>query len=107
MNYIIVDFEWNQPLPEQPMVTEPFAFDSEIIEIGAIRLNDRFETEEDYKAYVKPVCYPVMNGKVVRLTKIRPQELCRVPNGKRSRSKLHEKIQRVHRHIGHQESPPR
>ena len=75
MNYIIVDFEWNQPLPEQPMVTEPFAFDSEIIEIGAIRLNDRFETEEDYKAYVKPVCYPVMNGKVVRLTKIRPQEL--------------------------------
>ncbi len=75
MNYIIVDFEWNQPMPEQPMLREPFPLDSEIIEIGAIRLNERFEEEAEFKAYVKPVFYPVMNGKVVRLTKIRPQDL--------------------------------
>ena len=75
MNYIIVDFEWNQPMPEQPMIRSPFPLDSEIIEIGAIRLNEQFVFEAEYKAYVKPVFYPVMNGKVVRLTKIRPQEL--------------------------------
>ena len=75
MKYVLVDLEWNQPLPEQPMVREPFPLDSEIIEIGAIRLNEQFEYEAEYRAYVKPVFYPVLNGKVVRLTKIRPQDL--------------------------------
>ena len=51
MNYIIVDFEWNQPMPEQPMIRSPFPLDSEIIEIGAIRLNEQFVFEAEYKAY--------------------------------------------------------
>ena len=73
MTYIIVDFEWNQPV--DMAVNEPFFFDSEIIEIGALKLNEDFEPLDEYKAYVRPTRYRALNGKVVRLTKIRPQDL--------------------------------
>ena len=36
MNYIVLDFEWNQPLTEQDTISDTFPFDSEIIEIGAV-----------------------------------------------------------------------
>ncbi len=79
MKYVVVDFEWNQPLPKQSIVSEPIPFESEIIEIGAIRLSDRFEFEAEYKEFIRPAFYPVMNGNVVRLTKIRPQDLKNAP----------------------------
>ena len=46
MHYIVLDFEWNQPLSEKEMLMEPFPFDSEIIEIGAIKLDESFQTVE-------------------------------------------------------------
>jgi inhibitor of KinA sporulation pathway (predicted exonuclease) len=79
MKYIIVDFEWNQPLETDRLITEPIRFDSEIIEIGAIRLNESFEYEDELKMFVKPVFYPVMNVKVASLTKIRTQNLKTAP----------------------------
>ena len=42
MNYIVLDFEWNQPLTEQDTIIDPFPFDSEIIEIGAVKLDETF-----------------------------------------------------------------
>ena len=75
MKYVIVDFEWNQPMPRQEPVGSMFHLDMEIIEIGAIRLDSHFEQEAEFKAFVKPVFYPILNGAVVRLTKIRPQDL--------------------------------
>ena len=41
-SYIVLDLEWNQPLDRDSTIREPFFFDSEIIEIGALRLNERF-----------------------------------------------------------------
>ncbi len=75
MKYILVDFEWNQPLYSDRRVTSPILFDSEIIEIGAIRLNEEFVAEDEFRMFVKPTFYPVMNGKVASLTKIRMQNL--------------------------------
>ena len=79
MKYIIVDFEWNQPLSEAEEITQPFCFDSEIIEIGAIRLDENFAYEDEFKAYVKPVFFPYMKARVAGLTKIRMQELEHAP----------------------------
>lgn len=79
-SYIVLDLEWNQPMPGQETITQPFRFDSEIIEIGALKLNSRFEKVSEFKSFVRPVFYPAMNGHVVQLTKIRPQELEKAPD---------------------------
>lgn len=79
-SYIVLDLEWNQPMSGQEIITRPFRFDSEIIEIGALKLNNRFEEMSEFKSFVRPVFYPSMNGHVVQLTKIRPQELEKAPD---------------------------
>ena len=35
---IVLDLEWNQPLDTGGAIREPFFFDSEIIEIGALKI---------------------------------------------------------------------
>ena len=77
---IVLDLEWNQPLDAGGAIREPFFFDSEIIEIGALKLNAQLEVVDEFKTFIRPVFYPVMNGDVVRLTKIRPQELEGAPD---------------------------
>lgn len=79
-SYIVLDLEWNQPLTAADTITQPFVFDSEIIEIGALKLNERFEEVSSFKSFARPRFYPHMNGDVVQLTKIRPQELEKAPD---------------------------
>ena len=79
MNYIIVDFEWNQPVSEAVTILKPIRFDSEIIEIGAVKLNENFEKIGEFQSYVRPLYYPVLHGKVASLTKIRAQKLASAP----------------------------
>ncbi len=68
MNYIVFDLEWNQG----PNVSEdenpglPF----EIIEIGAVKLNDDFTDAGHFSKLVRPVVYQEMNritGKLVHI----------------------------------------
>ena len=73
MNYVILDMEWNRPERDEDLLREPFVFDSEIIEIGAILLNEDFEAAEEFKTFVRPRFYTHMNGAVASLTKIRSQ----------------------------------
>ena len=72
-SYIVLDLEWNQPLNPDSAIREPFFFDSEIIEIGALRLDERFRETGSFKTFIRPRFYPHMNGDVVQLTKIRAQ----------------------------------
>lgn len=74
-SYIVLDLEWNQPLNPDSAIREPFFFDSEIIEIGALRLDERFRETGSFKTFIRPRFYPHMNGDVVQLTKIRAQDL--------------------------------
>ena len=60
MNYIVLDFEWNQPLTEQDTITDPFPFDSEIIEIGAVKLDENFAAVGEFKTLIRPQFYPHM-----------------------------------------------
>ena len=75
-SYIVLDLEWNQPMPGQETITQPFRFDSEIIEIGALKLNNRFEEVSEFKSLVRPGFYPATGaGEGPRL----PGGLCRLP----------------------------
>lgn len=66
MNYIVFDLEWNAPSDlEEKTVT---ALTSEIVEIGAVKLNDRFETVDEFRVFIKPRFFPKMSRKITRLT---------------------------------------
>ena len=83
-SYIVLDLEWNQPLDRDSTIREPFFFDSEIIEIGALRLDEQFRETGSFKTFIRPRFYPHMNGDVVRLTKIRAQDLEDAPEFSRA-----------------------
>lgn len=75
MNYIVFDLEWNQCAVESEMVTEPVCLPGEIIEIGAVKLDDKFQKVDELRLYVKPRCYPKLHHRIVSLTGIRDRDL--------------------------------
>lgn len=75
MHYIIFDLEWNQPPDDAAMVTQPLCLEGEIIELGAVKLNDRFEVVDEFCAYVKPQFYPRMHKRIATLTGIHDRTL--------------------------------
>lgn len=79
MNYIVLDTEFNQPQPKlfnpnikfKPNPISPF----EIIEIGAVKLNDRLEIVDTFQSFIKPVIYKRLSPIVSRKTKITKRDL--------------------------------
>ena len=59
MNYIVFDLEWNQsPIGqagEHPRM--PF----EIIEIGAVKVNDKLEIVDEFRRLIRPKLYPTLH----------------------------------------------
>ena len=75
MDYVIFDLEWNQPPVETAVVTEPILLEGEIIEIGAVKLNDSFEIVDELRLYVAPQYYTKMHRKIASLTGIHDRDL--------------------------------
>ena len=75
MNYIILDLEWNQPFNMKIMVKEPVMLSGEIIQIGAVKLNERFHLVDTFKIMVTPKYYRTMHRKVSKLTNIKTEDL--------------------------------
>ena len=77
MNYIVFDLEFNQGYNFTKEIKNiinpkcPF----EIIQIGAIKLNDNFETISTLNMFVKPEIYTTLNPFVKRLTGLTMDEL--------------------------------
>ncbi|WP_432664352.1 3'-5' exonuclease [Wukongibacter baidiensis] len=79
MNYIVLDTEFNQPSPQlfnpktkfKPNKICPF----ELIEIGAVKLNERFEQIDTFKIFIKPVIYYSLCPIIKRKTKISSKDL--------------------------------
>ena len=73
MNYIVLDLEWNQSNTglEKEIQKLPF----EIIEIGAIHLNDKYVMEGEFSQLVKPQVYTKMHLFTSRLIHLQMQEL--------------------------------
>lgn len=70
MNYIVYDLEWNQPTSRENGIFDPIYLDGEIIEIGAVKLDEAFRSVGEFKIYVLPRYYPKMHHAVSALTKI-------------------------------------
>ena len=74
MNYIVLDMEWNQPYPGQTL-QKPVLLHGEIIQIGAVRLDERFSPLDTFKILVRPRHYRRIHKKVARLTGITNETL--------------------------------
>lgn len=70
MPYIVIDLEWNQAMSAKSSVFNhlPIHLRGEIIQIGAVKLNDDFTPGEEFQCDVKPVWFRKMHYKVKKLT---------------------------------------
>lgn len=75
MNYIIFDLEWNQPMDERSTIQDPVYLTGEIIEIGAVKLDERFSPVDELRLYITPKHYTRMHHDVVILTGIKDKLL--------------------------------
>lgn len=70
MNYIVFDMEWNTPAWSKGMIMNPVPLTGEIIEIGAVKLDDTMKTLGEFRVYITPQYYRKMNRTVQLLTKL-------------------------------------
>lgn len=75
MNYIVFDLEWNQCASEGETLLSPVVLTGEIIEIGAVKLNDQFEKVDELRLFIKPQYYTKLHNRIVSLTGIRQKTL--------------------------------
>lgn len=70
MNYVVVDLEWNQAMSSKSSVFNklPIHLRGEIIEIGAVKLDDALRPTDEFTIDVKPVYFKRMHYKVKKLT---------------------------------------
>ncbi|MCM1113778.1 MAG: exonuclease domain-containing protein [Muribaculum sp.] len=73
MNYIVLDLEWNQSNTGMEPEAERLPF--EIIEIGAIKVNDDCVMISEFSELVKPVVYHEMHHVTSKLIHMQMQEL--------------------------------
>ncbi|WP_066895609.1 3'-5' exonuclease [Clostridium nigeriense] len=84
MAFIIIDLEFNNLegihryfpniLEEYPGL-EKLDLDNEIIEIGAIKLDNYMKPLEEFKTYIKPSAIPILNPKISEITNITEEDL--------------------------------
>lgn len=75
MNYIVLDMEWNQPRFKQETVKKPVELFGEIIQIGAVKLDENFNLVDTFKIMVSPKYYKKMHKTVAKITKITTEQL--------------------------------
>lgn len=81
MNYIVLDLEFNQSFPfksgkkVEPNPECPF----EIIQIGAVKLNETFEQLDVFDAMIRPQIYPRLHPFVEKITGIHADMLADKP----------------------------
>lgn len=65
MNYIVLDLEWNQNSSGQSKQNHDLLF--EIIEIGATKLDDKFNIVDEYGSIIKPKIYRRLHPRIKEL----------------------------------------
>ena len=70
MPYIVLDLEWNQAMSTKAAVFNklPIRLRGEIIQIGAVKLNDDFTPGEEFQMDIRPVYFRRIHYKVKKLT---------------------------------------
>lgn len=75
MHHIVFDMEWNQAVIKEKIIQTPVYLHGEIVQIGAIKLDEVFRRVDELKLDVRPAYYTRMNSRVRRLTGISNQML--------------------------------
>ena len=77
MSYIVLDLEWNQAMSSNASVFNrlPIHLSGEIIQIGAVKLDDDFCPAEEFQSDVRPIYFRSMHYKVKKLTGIDKERL--------------------------------
>lgn len=78
MNYIVLDMEWNQAYQNSRRVyigDSRRVLTGEVIQIGAVKLNENFEICDTFSSVVKPRFYKKLHFKVEKLTGITKDQL--------------------------------
>ena len=75
MRYIVMDLEWNQFMSPKEAVRKPLLLHGEIIQIGAVKLDESFGIVDRIRIMVRPRYYLRMHWKVSKLTGISTREL--------------------------------
>lgn len=70
-----MDLEWNQALNPSKTVREPVLLHGEIIQIGAVKTDDKFNLIDKIKINVRPKYYKKMNPHVAQITGITDMQL--------------------------------
>ncbi len=77
MQYIVLDLEWNQPSSYNSAAFREsrgkLLF--EIIQIGAVRVNEKMEVTDSFTTFVQPVCYTTLNPRIRRITHIEQEDV--------------------------------
>ena len=75
MNYIVFDLEWNQSTYGKNREVERLPF--EIIEIGAVKLNEAREILDTFQVFIRPVVYRKLNYKTREIVQLSQADLDR------------------------------
>ena len=75
MNYVVLDMEWNQAITYADMVKDPVFLTGEIIQIGAVMLNDEFHAISSFNGRVLPQYYTELHPQVAEVTKLEQRDL--------------------------------
>ena len=77
MQYIVLDLEWNQPINYQNRAFQLYGdrLTFELIQIGAVRINDRFEILDSISIPIEPTCYTIIHPRVRAMTHLGYEEL--------------------------------
>lgn len=73
MNYIIIDLEWNQCPQGKAKGEKTLPF--EIIEIGAVKVNESREIIDEFHEIIKPSVYTALNDKIKEIVPVEMEEL--------------------------------
>jgi len=75
INYIVFDMEWNQPYSKVKKQSHGVELRGEIIQLGAVKLNDRFEISDSFKINIAPKFYKKINRHIKNITGIEDSAL--------------------------------
>ena len=66
MHYIVFDLEWNQPYTLEPNMIRRsgFPFIGEIIQIGAVKLDESLQIVYKFEVFISPKFLPSMHNTV-------------------------------------------
>lgn len=77
MQFIVMDLEWNQPLSYNSSayksVDGKLIF--EMIQIGAVKLNEKREVIDSFSQLIQPTCYLKLHPRIKRITQIEQEDL--------------------------------